>query len=623
MHALLIPAILALAAVGHAGPPSFTEEAPARGVIYDTTMGGVAGHGVCFADLDDDGDPDLVALGAANGVVGVFENLGGVFTDRSAADGVPPLTKHSGVIAGDIDNDGDLDLYVARWGWSNRLFRNDGNFQFTDITFAAGVGDSGDTAGCGFADFDLDGRLDLYVGTMHGPNRLYRNLGDNVFTDVAPALGVDESDQDTFQASFVDYDRDGDPDLYCANAHGQYCDSLPYQNRLYRNDGGVFTDVTSAAGAEACVDSMSIAIGDLDGNGFDDLYITNLPDGHALLLNQGDGTFVQDEVAAGVATYDMGWGAVFFDCDNDGHTDLYVCGGNAPNRLYRHDGAFPCEDVAPAAGVDLDGFSYCVATADIDDDGDLDLVVQNNGEPLRLYVNQQDDASAWAKFDVQGPNLARHAVGALLEVRTDAVTRVREVVAGSNFKSQNDLVQHVGLAAAAIIDEVTVTWPGGAARTLGPLPARETWTLHHPDRLGDANGDGLRTLPDFFAYLDCRGDVAPGCEMMDIDGDGVIDEPDLLLLLDAFDEPLADCNRNGVADLVEIAAGDAPDADENGVIDDCEAPPATPGDLNDDGVVDASDLAMLLAAWGGPDADLDDDGVTGASDLAMLLADWS
>ncbi|MCA9291375.1 MAG: CRTAC1 family protein, partial [Phycisphaerales bacterium] len=498
-------------------------------------------------------------------------------------------------------------------------------FHFTDITFAAGVGDTGDGAGCAWADYDLDGHLDLYVANMHGPNRLYRNLGGGVFTDVAPALGVDEPDDDTFQASFFDYDRDGDADLYCANAHGQYCDQLPFHNRLYENVGGTFVDVTEAAGVEACVDSMSIGIGDLDGNGWPDLYITNGPWGNALLLNQGDGTFTQSEVEAGVGSYVMGWGAVFFDADHDGHTDLYVCSGNAPNRLYRHDGAFPCTDVATDLGVDLGGFSYTVATADIDDDGDLDLLVQNADEPLRLFVNHADPARAWAKFDIVGEGAARHAIGAVIDVRCGDVHRVREVVAGCNFKNQNDLVQHVGLADAPVVDEITVVWPGGTTRTMTGHPVGRTWTVYPPDKLGDADGDGQRTLADFIHFIDCMtadGELLPGCEMMDDDGDADVDLDDLDALLERFDEPVADCNGNGIPDPVEIASGAAADDDGDGLIDDCDA---TPADLDGDGDVDAADLATLLAAWGTADAnaDLDGSGVVDAPDLAMLLADWT
>ncbi|MEE8524288.1 MAG: VCBS repeat-containing protein, partial [Thermoanaerobaculia bacterium] len=195
-------ALAAPAALG-GSPAPFTEEAVERGVDYLVGIPGVWMNGVAFVDLDNDGDPDLVVTGRGDGVVGVYENDGtGHFIDRSSGNGIPVLGASTGVVAGDYDADGDLDLYFSLYYMANVLVRNEGEFQFTDATlggdFGGGVGDSGFGTGCAWADYDNDGRLDLYLANHTSqtvpdmPNRLYRNLGEGTFIDVASGLGVND-----------------------------------------------------------------------------------------------------------------------------------------------------------------------------------------------------------------------------------------------------------------------------------------------------------------------------------------------------------------------------------------------------------------------------------------------
>ena len=633
MRLLVTASLAAIGVASAAAQTPFTEEAQLRGVTYITDQDNAFGEGMAFVDLDDDGDPDLILLGRADGLVGVYENNGsGYFTNHSITSGIPAAPYSTGVIAADYDNDGDLDLFISQGhdtinkpgtATPNWLLRNDGGFQFTDVTAEAGVCDTGPAYGCAWGDYDGDGYVDLYVSNRFMPNLLYHNLGNGTFEEVAKTLGVDRGDDPTFQSAFFDFDHDGDADLYVAN---DKADCTTWSNHLFENVGGSFVDITEASGTEACVWSMCIATGDFNGNGHQDMYVTNLASGNALLINQGDGTFTREEDLADVASYATGWGSVFFDFDNDGHLDLYVCNTLANNRLYRHDGQWPCSDIAAALGVDDPQNSYTVAVADIDNDGDLDMAVQNTNEPVHIYINHVGELRRWVKFDVWGEGESRYAVGANVRVCADGVPRMREVIAGCNFLAQNDLTVHFGMDKAHVIDEVQIDWPGGQSRTLTNLDTGKTWTLYPPDRLGHANTDGTVNMIDYLVFAGCFQDgFQPGCEMMDFDGNSTIDLVDYNGFIAVYADPLYDCNDNQQDDLLEMLLDPGVDADGTGVPDACESA----GDLDGDGQVGITDFLMLLASWGvcpDPDvcpADMDDDGVVGITDFLLLLANWS
>ncbi len=311
-----------------------------------------------------------------------------------------------------------------------------------------------------------------------GVNRFYRNKGNGQFDEIGAAAGVDDGGAG-FQPVFFDYDLDGDVDLYLANDKG----SSTFHNQLWKNVGGAFVNVSAESGAGAIGDLMGVAIGDLDRNGHPDIYTTNVGNitGNPLLLNQGDGTFVLAQAEAGVAAIESGWATLFFDHDNDGDEDLYLVNSFSPNRLFRYDGFFPTVEIGSVIGLGDSGNSFCIAIGDIDNDGDLDIVLQNHLEGIKILINHVNDTPDglhnYLKIKLAGLGPNRFAVGARVEVEVAGDLQSRQVFAGIGFKSTSSYVQHFGLGSATTIDRLTVTWPGGSRTTLTDVPANQTLTV--------------------------------------------------------------------------------------------------------------------------------------------------
>jgi len=470
----------------------FTEEAVVRGVDYGVVASGTVGQGVALCDLDRDRDLDLVVLGRADGMIGVYENDGnGVFTDRTATSGLAPISFNSasGVVAADYDDDGLVDLYFSNANTPNRLVRNLGGFVFADVTLLAVLGDFGFGAGCAWADYDGDGDLDLYLAnntslSSPSPDKLYRNNSDGTFT-LMTGLGIDNQDLEAWQAVWVDYDLDGDPDLYVSNDKGQV--GTRHHNYLWKNIGGSFVDVTDESQTEAYADSMGVAVGDFDRNGYPDLYCSNIG-ANPLFMNL-DGTMFRDSATEARVTSDStGWGTVFFDFDNDTTLDLYVCNFADTDRLYTSANGWPCNDLAVGLGLGGTNLSYCVATGDIDDDGDLDIVHSTMTDRIRIFVNQTDNSNRWVKvlLSQRGPNTK--AVGARVVVTTDTARQGQEVMAGVGYKSSSPFTLHFGLGSSSTIERLVVIWPGGKRTVYEDLDVNRTILI----------GRGRGILPDTY-----------------------------------------------------------------------------------------------------------------------------
>jgi len=585
---------------------AFTEEAIARGVVYTpaSNVGVMSGVPVGFADLDGDGDQDLIAAGATADGIGIFDNDGtGHFTDRSSTSGIPPILKASNYSAADYDGDGDLDLVIGRFGGGIHLFRNEGNFTFVDVTAASGLTEFAATHGLSWGDLDGDGWIDLHVcnyvnaipGTNNARNRVWRNNGDGTFSNVAQAWGLDTKAY-SFLTAITDFDEDGDLDIYLSNDRGMYSPFVP--NRYWRNDGGTFSEIGQQNGTGVALFSMGVAVGDLDRDGRIDLYCTNLPAAvpplngeNPLLLQLTRGAWTQSQQAWGVTVKQSGWASLFFDADLDGWQDLFVVNQHVTNRLFLNTGGPPMFDATTAAGLSgpLNN-AYSASVADIDGDGDLDLAVSHAGINLKLYINHSDNRRRWAMFNLRGERKDTAAIGATVRVRTGAVEQIRQVVVGANgYLGGSDGRLHFGLGAAVIMDEIHIRWPNSKrSRTLTNYPVDRVWTLYTPPELGDANGDAVIDQSDLSVFsANFAAPVKPGLEMMDMNGDGVLDQADFLLLLGVMNGLLGDFNLDGVvsgADLAHILGS--------------WGQSGTAHDLNMDGTIDGQDLAILLENWG-------------------------
>jgi len=569
----------------------FTEEAAARGVTGTVYYGQWTlpwGAGVALDDLDGDGDADCVlTVVGASGAIRILENVGGgAFADRSSLSLLPIGLEYCGVSLADYDGDADLDLYLSAWYVPNVLLLNDGAFSFTDVTATAGVGDTGFGTGSCWADYDGDGHLDLYLCNRTAsvedpldttPNRLYRNLGDGTFQELGASFGLDDPWK-TFQAQFFDHDLDGDQDLYLSTDKGNGL--LTNHNRLFENQGGSFVEISVASGTAVAIDSMGLDTADFDSDGDFDIYVTNVASGNKYFRNDGDGTYTQLAASLGIASYLSGWACLFWDFDNDSWTDLYVANSVGPNRLYIHGGVFPAVDVAAYYQIHDAGYlptptgsAYCAATADIDLDGDLDMLVQTWNEPLALYINHEGTARNHLRVIPRQPGPNRFAVGATVQIRAGALVRREQIRAGRGYKSSSELVAHFGLGTLSAVDEVLVRWPDGALTRVLGVAANQTITI---DR---------QTAGELF-----------------------------------------DCDRDFVPDADQLAAGVPPDTDGDGDADLC-APYFRRGDAGMDGVLDIADAIAILAQLFGrapqacPDAsDGNDDGAIDIADPIVVLS---
>ncbi len=608
--AMGLAAALAGSVAGQIVP--FTNEASARGLTYlmgPGVSGGVGyGRSVGFADLDGDLDMDVICLGRANDDVGIYENIGGgYFVSRTATSGIPAQPMACSFAAGDYDGDGDLDLIITTWGNGIRLMRNEGGFTFVDKTASAGLSEFAATTGVSWGDLDGDGWIDLFVcnylsaipNTANAKNRLWRNNGNGTFTDVAPSLGLDDSSY-SFIAALFDADLDGDLDIYLSNDRAMYAPFKP--NRFLRNDGNwVFTDIGAQNGSNLTLFSMGVACGDLDGNGLPDLYCTNIASPvpplngqNPLLLQQPGGNFVMSQVAWGVEANKTSWGCTFFDVDNDADMDLYVVNQFEANALYVRTGPPPMVNIGVSAGVagpsGTTTMDYCASVADVDGDGDLDILVNNLSSTVRLFINHEGELRKWSRFRVVGEGKDTHGLGTTVRVRTGATWQMRQLINGANgYLSQNDGLLHFGLGSAATMDEVEVRWPNtGTTRTLTNYPSSHRWRLFPPQRLGDVNGNGVVNQADLSAFsLALAGAFVPGKEIFDMDGDGALTSADAALFHLRFTGLRGDFNGNGVV------AGD-----DLGVLLQHWGAARTAYDLNLDGKVDGADLGILLASWG-------------------------
>lgn len=424
---------------------------------------------LAWGDFDNDGDLDLF-VGFRGGMSRLYRNDNGHFVDVSAEVGLTDTDEVRAAAWGDFDGDGHLDLYVGYARTSvhpNRLYHNDGHGHFTDVARSAGIDDSGETRQVSFIDFDNDGDVDLYVAFRDKPNKLYRN-DSGKFVEIARQLGIADP-RKTVGSAWFDYDQNGDLDLFVANQDGDL-------NGFYRNDGGHFTDIAhelgiDGAGRPVVYGSVGLAVGDYDNDGNFDVYVANYGPSW-LLHNDGHGRFVNVAPEMSVAPDRHltvpSWG----DYDNDGQIDLYVAAyltkvANVRDFLFHNEGDH-FTDVTPAYMLKHDA-THGVQWVDYDSDGALDLALADNGPSgvHYLYHNRLPPEKARRSIQVLVLDSKGHYTRAGSEVRAYAAgTRkllgTRLVDTGGGYCSQNAMPVHFGIPIEGKVDvEVTALTRGG------------------------------------------------------------------------------------------------------------------------------------------------------------------
>jgi len=453
-------------------------------------------------------------------------NRNGTFTDVTIRAGVANERWGMGATAADFNNDGWTDLYVTNFG-KNRLFRNNGDGSFTDVAESAGVSVTTTTpfwsTAAAFGDYDRDGWLDLFVTgylkfdpdnppapgsavvsynfcqfrgqeVMCGPRGLagerdflFRNNGDGTFRELSASAGVaDAKGYYGFAATWADVDDDSWLDLLVAN------DSTP--NYLYRNRGdGTFEDLSYPSGfalnengrEQAC---MGIAVGDYNHDGRLDFYLTNFSDDYnTLYRNEGEANFTDISLQVGLGELTipfLGWGTGFLDYDNDGHPDLFVANGHVYRAvdkldwgttwaqrplLFRNLNGQRFEAVPPAIGSGLAVVvpSRGAAFGDLDNDGRIDVVLNNLDSPPTVLRNVTRNANNWLILKlIGGPKSPRDAIGATAFLTAGGLRQRGDVLGGSSYSSQSDVRLHFGLGSATAVEKLEIRWPSGRRETI-------------------------------------------------------------------------------------------------------------------------------------------------------------
>ena len=519
---------------GQGGAVTFKDVTASAGIsfIHNSGRSGkkylpeTMGAGGAFVDLDGDGWLDLVIVNGRDwapkagtaSLHGLYRNnRNGTFTEVVKGSGLDQPAYGMGVAAGDVDNDGDEDLYITALE-GDRLYRNEGGFKFTNVTRAAGISNANFGTSAAFVDYDRDGRLDLFVANyvkwseatdkrcaLDGKNKsyctpevypgvaskLFRNLGAGRFADVSQKAGVANPGAKALGVGLIDYDGDGWVDLFVAN------DTQP--NQLFHNNrNGTFTDTAVAAGVAFSDDgvargAMGVDAADYDRSGRPHLLVSNFQNQMlALYRNEGGGLFGDVAPASPVGRVSMatlGFGTFFFDYDLDGWIDVLATNGHIeesittvqpkvqfkqPPLLFRNTGKGRFEHASPTAGPDfaVPQAGRGAAYGDYDRDGDLDVLLVNNHGPARLLRNDGGNRNSWISVRVSGTKTNRSGIGAVVRVTSAQGTQWQLVRSGSSYCSQSDLAVTFGLGKDTVVTSIEVEWPGGAKETVKNVPAK-------------------------------------------------------------------------------------------------------------------------------------------------------
>lgn len=462
----------------------FSQSFVPHGVDLLATVAGDS-RSVNIVDVDGDGWEDIFfSRGPKGGQDNLlFLNREGRFILAPASAITQDRSPADGATFADVDNDGDPDAFVVTWyGVSNFFYRNDSDGRFTVLEHSGFTDLKTFSETAVWGDYDRDGLLDLYIANSEGDQRnlLFRNAGAGRWERILVGAPVEDA-RPSRGVSWVDFDQDGDVDLFVCNENGQ-------PNDLYRNDGlAGFTAVSAGDLGTGERGSMSASWGDIDNDGDLDVFIANAgyfqEQPNQLFRNNGDGTFAEVRTGDLVADGGCSYGSAFADYDNDGDLDLAVangyCRGEIRNFLYRNDGHGTFSRDTFSIAKLITPCSFGIAWGDLNKDGAPDLVVANcrNSESLpepanAVFMNQGNSAH-WIKVKLKGTASNWSAIGARIRVKAagSSTWQLREVSAQSGYCGQNSLIQHFGLGAAAAVDSLVVEWPGGTRQVRNGVKA--------------------------------------------------------------------------------------------------------------------------------------------------------
>ncbi|HEY8716300.1 MAG TPA: CRTAC1 family protein, partial [Candidatus Acidoferrum sp.] len=532
----------AASAARPSGPIQFTDITERAGIHFKHNSGAFGkkylpetmGSGVCFLDYDNDGWQDILLVNSMDwpehktgkSYPALYHNNhDGTFTDVTREAGLANEVYGMGCAIGDYDNDGYPDIYITAVG-SNHLFHNLGNGKFSDVTAKAGVSDPGFSTSAVWFDYDNDGKLDLFVShyvdwsvekdqycSLDGKEKsyctpqaykgqsstLFHNKGNGTFENVSKRAGLYDFLSKSLGIALLDYDHDGWLDLFVAN------DTEP--NKLYRNNhDGTFTDVAVLAGVALSETGraragMGVDAADYDGSGLQSLIIGNFTnESMSLYHNDGSGLFTDEAARSGIgqmSIQSLTFGCFFFDYDLDGWLDIFAANGHVsddisvvqPNvkyaqrpSVFRNSGKKKFEDVSGKLGGALqkEVVGRGVAYADIDNDGDLDVVITENNGPARLLRNDNGNQNDMLRIRTVGVHSNRDGIGAVVTVKTSKGARMVQMVkSGSSYLSQSEMILTFGLGKPEPGKTVTVeiAWPAGKTESLSNVAANQLITV--------------------------------------------------------------------------------------------------------------------------------------------------
>lgn len=494
--------------IGMAQTTSFTDQTVAAGItgVHIPTYSQLYAAGGAVGDFNRDGFQDIFLASGGNLPDRLFINNGdGTFDEEAAAWGVAVSHRGTGGTVGDFDNDGWLDLFVTSLGPANvnaaghhKLYRNNGGHGFTDVATAMGVNSTGTADGWSgaFGDYDNDGDLDLAVcGFQQGAtNKLFRNDG-STFTDVTVSSGLATSlaNISGLAIKFVDMDGDLDQDLIWI---GDFMTSKYFVN----NGDGTFTDFTGPSGTSLGGSEMGVTVADVNEDGLFDFYVTTI-NSNKLYINQGGNVFTDASTSAGTVSGGWGWGAVAIDMNHDTRIDLLSTSQSLRQYAWRNVSAVPqnlqFQETALSIGLLSAVSGRGLSNIDYDNDGDQDLVIFPHGGPMVLYRNDLSAPNThWLRVFLDNgcsQTIPADGVGAVVRATVGARTWMHAIEAGSNYLSNSELSAHFGLGASTTVDTLTVTWPDGQVTTMSNVAGDQTMTVRAPSSVA------------------CSTPVGPGC----------------------------------------------------------------------------------------------------------------